>query len=100
MGLYANLTFPKDKATIDKWLKDNKDAVITELKEHYKGCLEHCGENDGYNTVPAKELYEKALVDVFSCKDEIQAFYEEVEYWENHIEKEWTGFDKNRQDRR
>ena len=88
MGLYTNLNFPKNESAVDKWLLNNKDAVIAELKEHYEGCLEHCGADDEYNTIPAKELYEKALADVFSCKDEIQAFYEEVEYWENCIEKE------------
>lgn len=88
MGLFSNLTFPEDESTTDRWLLDNKDAVIAELKEYYESCLDNCGPDDDANTIPAKELYEKANIDILSCKGEIGAFYAESEYWERFIEEE------------
>lgn len=81
MGTYTNLSFPKDKSLIDKWLLDNKDAVIAELKENYEGNLENCGENDDICTIPSKELYEKACNNILSCKDDLEAHFTEMEYW-------------------
>lgn len=70
-----NLILPKDEAIIDQWLTDNKDAVIAELKKYYEFCLNFCGEDDDINTIPAKELYEKATIDILSCNEDIQNHY-------------------------
>lgn len=93
MGIFSNLTFPEDESSIGKWLLNNKNVVIAELKELYEFCLDNCGPDDEINTLPAKELYERASLDILSCKDEIQDYYSEIEYWEKLIEKD-RGKDK------
>ncbi len=85
MGLNSDLTFPEDETVIDKWLLENKDVVISELKEYFEGTLDLCGPDDKINTIPAKELYEKASDSIFSCKDEIAAFFYEKQHWDKHI---------------
>ena len=70
----------------DKWLNDNKDKIIADLKEYYEGSLDICGTDDEINTIPAKELYEKAMVDILSCRTEIEEFYQEKNYWGNETE--------------
>lgn len=70
----------------DKWLNDNKDTILADLKEYYEGSLDICGADDEINTIPAKELYEKARVDIVSCRTEIEEFYQEKNYWRNETE--------------
>lgn len=96
MGLYTNLTFPKDESAVDKWLLVNKDAIIAELKDYYEGCLDNCGADDEANTIPAKELYEKASLDILSCKEELEALFAEMEYWEKFIEEETERMEKEK----
>lgn len=96
MEIFNYLTLPKDDTSADKWLLDNRDTVIAELKDYYEGCLDNCGPDDDINTIPAKELYEKASLDILSCKDEIQAFYTEVEFWNKIIEEESERMEKNK----
>ena len=78
MKISSNTAFPGIE--VDKWLADNKDAIIAELKEYYEGCLDNCGPDDEINTLPAKELYEKAGINILSCKDEIEKYFALKEY--------------------
>lgn len=94
MGLLNDLTLPKDETPIEKWLIENRDDIIAELKDYYEGCVDNCGEHDEINTIPAKELYEKANKDILSCKDDIEDYYREVEYWQDYIEKEWDELER------
>lgn len=84
----SNLILPKDEAIIDQWLTDNKDTVIAELKEYYEFCFDYCGEDDDINTIPAKELYEKATIDILSCNQDIQKHYNFLEECNNQIRLE------------
>lgn len=78
MKISSNIAFPGIE--VDKWLTDNKDVIIAELKEYYEGCLDNCGPDDEINTLPAKELYEKVSIDILSCKDEIEEYFALKEY--------------------
>ncbi len=85
MELNSNLILPENESVTYKWLLDNRDAVVSELKDYYEGTLDICGPDDDINTIPAKELYEKACDNIFSCKDEIVTFFYEKQYWDKYI---------------
>jgi hypothetical protein len=68
----------------DEYLLDNKDAIVKDLKNYYEALLDLCGDDDEINTLPAKELYENACINILTCKDEIEAFYLEKEYYDNY----------------
>lgn len=89
-----NLTFPKDREAIDNWLIENRDAVIKELKDYYEASIDLCGIDDDINTIPAKELYEKARIDILSCKDEIKEYYELKEYCDGMLAESVTRTNK------
>lgn len=76
----VNLIFPKDIKATDNWLIENRNAIITELKGYYEASIDLCGIDDDTNTIPAKSLYEKASMDILSCKDEIAEYYSMKEY--------------------
>jgi hypothetical protein len=76
----------------DEYLLNNKDTILSELKDFYECVLKICGQNDETNTIPAKDLYERACADIVSCKNEISEYYSQVEKCEEEVEKEWDEF--------
>jgi hypothetical protein len=94
MGLFNYLVLPKDGPINDTWFVENKNKILADLKDYYEACIDLCGEDDDINTIPAKELYEKANIDIILCKGEIESFYTESEYWEKFIEEESARLEK------
>lgn len=64
----------------NEFLINSKDKIVLELKGYYEATIEMCGPDDEINTIPAKDLYEKAKIDILSCKDEIEEYYYMKEY--------------------
>ncbi len=69
----------------NEWLLLNKQQINTDIKEYYEGTLDLCGPNDDFHTISAKKLYESVSADIYSYREEIEAFYREKQYWDVYI---------------
>jgi hypothetical protein len=76
------------------FLMVNREQIITELKEYYEASIDLCGIDDDINTIPAKALYEKACVDILSCKNEIEEYYDLKYYCESMLAESVTRTNK------